>query len=209
MVNVLHTECEEEDDMMMHVVSYGEVVTKLSFVPPTSLTQLPPNLARQGMFAMVGSCENALVISLEEVMNPEDGSNTAEHHHRRPDYSVYQVDFVPLNDRLYLLSGVKDEDGNAGPIALAPFPAASPAEFASGRMALNGGHTEVVRVALSLGERIITGGEDGSIAIWREGAAASSSRSSQDYETSSDRSAGGTMKAKAGKPAQSRRGNPY
>ena len=86
-------------------------------------------------------------------------------------------------------------------LVASPFPTA----VQGGAMALNGGHTEVVRVALSLGERIITGGEDGSIAIWRYGS--SGQPRSQDYETSSDRSAGGSMKAKAPKPAHARRGN--
>jgi WD40 repeat protein len=132
----------EEDDMMLNIINGEEVITKMHHYP------------EHGCVAMVGSCENVFIGTV---------NGSRELKYPRRDYATYQVDVVPFGDQLCLLSGAKDDEGNAAGL---DFTVLRPAvrhlcSFPQGI------HTEQVRFTLSFDDTVITGGEDGMIAYWR------------------------------------------
>lgn len=169
MINYIDTAATTlEDDILLQATHCGEVITRMSCMHELERV------------AMVGSCENAYVYPYA----PE----APESKIHRPDYSTYLVDWCMVGGELVLVSGVKDDDGNAGPLTVVTFgPAASmPTDDAGeARQSSNGGstsssgcvqqkeaipltmvHRQLTRVALGFGDRLITGGEDGLLAFW-------------------------------------------
>jgi WD40 repeat protein len=158
MVNVLSTTELDEDEMMWNIINCEEVVTRMQYFSPDRIPLCAtPEVAPRGVFATVGSCENAMVIPVGE------GEVAREKKLHRPNFETYQVEFVPWLGTLGQVTGLKDEDGNAGPIMIT--------DVVSGGVmgVMNGAHQEVVRIALSLPNGVlITGGEDGMLAYWTQ-----------------------------------------
>jgi WD40 repeat protein len=140
LVNLLDLELAD-DDMVLSVLSCGEVATKMQFSEEFS------------SIFITGSCENAIIW-------PVGGAETRI---PRKDFQTYCVDFLVLNGEVNLMQGSKDDDGVAGPISLLRFGTGT-------TTSLHTVHTEVVRLALKAGESsFITGGEDGKIILWKSG----------------------------------------
>lgn len=132
----------KENDMLLQALSCGEVATKMNAFP------------EHATLGIVGSCENAYtfpyVLQQQEVR------------YERPDDATYCVDICSLRGRLYLVTGVRDEDGNAGPLSVMDVATRE-------RVALPQFHKEISRVAIGVEDCLITGGEDNVLAFWREG----------------------------------------
>ncbi|CCW67728.1 unnamed protein product [Phytomonas sp. Hart1] len=141
MINFITTDPSVcEDDALLQATACGEVVTKM-----TSLNEVE-------LMAMVGSCENGYVYPLD--------LEKTETRFPRPDFNTYLVDWCVLGGRLSLLLGHRDDDGNAGPLSLLDFETRT--QDALRPMA----HKELCRMAIGIGNRLITGGEDGVLAFW-------------------------------------------
>ncbi|CBZ37001.1 hypothetical protein, conserved [Leishmania donovani] len=131
-----------DDDVLLQAVNCGEVVTKMSCFPEL------------GVMTMVGSCENGYVF-------PHD-LEQRETRHGRPSFEMYLVDWCVVSGQLHLVSGVRDNSGDAGPLQVL--------NWATGQtQVLPKVHKELGRVAIGFGNRLITGGEDGMLAYWKHG----------------------------------------
>ncbi|KAG5496320.1 hypothetical protein JKF63_02622 [Porcisia hertigi] len=131
-----------DDDVLLQAVSCGEVITKMSCFPELGVT------------AMVGSCENSYVFpyNLEQ----------RETRYGRPNFDTYLVDWCMVSGELHLVSGVRDENGDAGSLQVL--------NRATGQtQVLPRVHKEIGRVAIGFGNHLITGGEDGMLAYWKHG----------------------------------------
>lgn len=134
-----------EDDMLLQATNCREVITKMTCFPELSA------------ITMIGSCENSYVF-------PYDLEQT-EVRYPRPDFSTYLVDWAVVGGQLQLISGVRDDEGNAGPLSVLTWSTKAPT-------VLPFVHKELARVAIGFGDRLITGGEDGLLAFWAHGEAA-------------------------------------
>ncbi|KAG5494815.1 hypothetical protein JIQ42_02430 [Leishmania sp. Namibia] len=131
-----------DDDVLVQAVSCGEVITKMNCFPELGVT------------AMVGSCENGYVF-------PYD-LEQRESRYSRPSFDTYLVDWCMVSGQLHLVSGVRDDNGDAGPLRVL--------NGATGQtQVLPKVHKELGRVAIGFGNRLITGGEDGMLAYWKHG----------------------------------------
>ncbi|KAH9578982.1 hypothetical protein LSM04_009049 [Trypanosoma melophagium] len=143
MINFIHADPRVPDaDILIHAVACGEVVTKMNTHTPL------------GLLSIVGSCENAYIA-------PLDLENGDVVRHARPDPAAYLVDTCILGGELYHVWGSRDEEGNPGPISIVN--AYNPTRV----VPLPQLHTEICRVALSIDDCFITGGEDNIVAFWR------------------------------------------
>lgn len=141
MVNFLDTRANvDDDDVIMQCITLGEVATRITHFPTLEVTGL------------VGSCENGFLF-------PAD-LEKHELRYPRVDYSRYLVDWCDIAGELYLVSGARDEDGNATGLHLL--------HWASQREVplLPATHREIGRIAVGFGNRLITGGEDGLVCVW-------------------------------------------
>ncbi|KPI90092.1 hypothetical protein ABL78_0737 [Leptomonas seymouri] len=131
-----------DDDILLQAVNCGEVVSRMNCFPDV------------GLVAMVGTCENGYVF-------PYD-LEQKETRFARPDFDTYLVDWCVVSGQLHLVSGVRDENGDAGPLQVL--------NWATQRtQALPRVHNEIGRVAIGFGNRLITGGEDGMLVYWKDG----------------------------------------
>ncbi|AIO01157.1 hypothetical protein LPMP_322720 [Leishmania panamensis] len=143
MINFLSVEERVmDDDVLLQAVSCGEVVTKMNC------------FSELGVTAIVGSCENGYLF-------PYD-LEQRETRYSRPSFETYLVDWCLVSGQLHLVSGVRDDNGDAGPLQVL--------NGVTGQtQVLPKVHKELSRVAIGLGDRLITGGEDGVLAYWRHG----------------------------------------
>ncbi|CCW60388.1 unnamed protein product [Phytomonas sp. EM1] len=141
MINFMTTDPSVcDDDVLLQATCCGEVVNKMSC------------LSEVGLMSMVGSCENGYLY-------PFDLEKT-ETRFERPDFQTYLVDWCVLGGQLCLVLGRRDDDGNAGPLSVLNFETKEQHELRP--MA----HGEICRMAMGIGNRLITGGEDGLLAFW-------------------------------------------
>eukprot|EP00796_Vickermania_ingenoplastis_P001552 gene1552-937_t len=157
MINHIDTACSTpEDDILLQATNCGEVITRM-----TAFNEV-------GLVGMVGSCENAYLYPYQ-VEEKEVKIN-------RPDFSTYLVDWAMVGGELVLVSGVRDGDGNAGPLSVVSWADTSLTSAAVGAPSRVWTppqvHRQLCRVALGIADRLITGGEDGLLAFWRCGDAA-------------------------------------
>lgn len=131
---------ESEDDMMLSVINVEEAVNKIGWFPS------------HGVITLAGTMENGYVCPL---------SFEKECKISRPSSSAYIVDFINCNGQLCLVGGTHGEEG-VGPLSVVAVPEVQ--TIAS----LPGAHSDVVRVALNVGDTIVTAGEDGLLAFWSE-----------------------------------------
>ncbi|GET91600.1 hypothetical protein, conserved [Leishmania tarentolae] len=131
-----------DDDVLLQAVNCGEVVTKMNCFP------------EMGVTAMVGSCENGYVF-------PYD-LEQRETRHDRPSFEMYLVDWCVVSGQLHLVSGVRDDNGDAGQLQVLNWESRQ-------AQTLPKVHKELGRVAIGFGNRLITGGEDGMLAYWKHG----------------------------------------
>lgn len=158
MINFIDTSASTlEDDILLQATRCGEVITRMSVFPA---------LQRVGM---VGSCENAYLYPFQ--------SELKEARIERPSFSTYLVDWAVVGTELLLVSGVKDDDGNAGPISVSAWSSAEEggAFLVRPSAPLPFVHRQLTRFALGCGDRLITGGEDGLLVYWGSGDGSSSS----------------------------------
>lgn len=200
MVNVLSTTEPDEDEMMWNIINYEEVVTRMQYFSPDRIPLCAtPEVAPRGVFAAVGSCENAIVIPVGE------GEVAREKKLVRPNFETYQVDFAPWLGTLGQVTGLKDDDGNAGPIIIA--------DVVSGSVmgVMSGAHQEVVRIALSLPNGVlITGGEDGMLAYWTQPQdQQQQQRHGEEDDDSVSNSSSMKQRARVSVPPTVKRGKPY
>lgn len=131
-----------DDDVLLQAVNCGEVVSRMNC------------FSELGVAAMVGTCENGYVF-------PYD-LEQRETRYGRPNFDTYLVDWCVVSGRLHLISGVRDENGDAGPLQVL--------DWATQRtQLLPPVHKEIGRVAIGFGNRLITGGEDGMLVYWKDG----------------------------------------
>nr|CCC96062.1 unnamed protein product [Trypanosoma congolense IL3000] len=140
MINFISTSPTTRDnDVLLQAVSCGEVATKMTVFP------------EHNVVGIIGSCENAYSFPFD-LEQPEV-------RHARPSESTYCVDMCSLNGQLCLVTGVRDDDGNAGPLSIT--------ELATGaRTVLPQVHKEISRVALGVEGWLVTGGEDNLLVFW-------------------------------------------
>lgn len=131
-----------DDDVLLQAVNCGEVVSRMNCFPEL------------GLAAMVGTCENGYVF-------PYD-LEQREARYARPDFSTYLVDWCVVSGQLHLVSGVRDENGDAGPLQVLNWATQQ-------TQVLPRVHKELGRVAIGFGNRLITGGEDGMLVYWKDG----------------------------------------
>lgn len=131
-----------DDDVLLQAVNCGEVISRM-----TCFSEL-------GVAAMVGTCENGYVF-------PYD-LEQRETRRARPDFDTYLVDWCVVSGQLHLVSGVRDENGDAGPLQVLNWATQQ-------TQVLPAVHKELGRVALGFGNRLITGGEDGMLVYWKDG----------------------------------------
>ncbi|KAG5470664.1 hypothetical protein LSCM1_01910 [Leishmania martiniquensis] len=131
-----------DDDVLLQAVNCGEVITKMNCFPELGVT------------TMVGSCENGYVF-------PYD-LEQRESRHSRPSFDTYLVDWCIVSNQLHLVSGLRDDNGDAGSLRVL--------NGATGQtQVLPQVHKELGRVAIGFSNRLITGGEDGMLAYWKQG----------------------------------------
>ncbi|RNF05087.1 hypothetical protein TraAM80_04733 [Trypanosoma rangeli] len=135
----------KENNMLLQAISCGEVVTKMTAFP------------EHGALGLVGSCENAYLCPFD--------LQEREVRYPRPDHATYLVDMCVLNGQIHLVRGVRDEEGNAGPLFLMNWDTRDVVQLAPV-------HKEICRIAIGIGDRLITGGEDSLVAFWRTADAA-------------------------------------
>ncbi|KAK7201966.1 hypothetical protein NESM_000264600 [Novymonas esmeraldas] len=131
-----------DDDVLLQAVNCGEVVTKMNC------------FHELGVAAMVGSCENGYLFPFD--------LEQRETRHQRPSFETYLVDWCVVSGQLHLVSGVRDENGDAGPLQVLNWTTKE-------TQVLPKVHQELGRVAIGVGDRLITGGEDGMLAYWKHG----------------------------------------
>lgn len=144
MFNVIDT-TQKENDMMLNVVNtQHEVVEKMKWFP------------EHNCVTATCSTECSWIVPLVE--------GVFETKVPRRDYDSYVVDYVNLADgRLALVMGTKGEEG-AGPLEVVcamPGP-----DFGKVIAILPHGHREISRVAMTVGNTLITGAEDGVVCCW-------------------------------------------
>ncbi|RNF25865.1 uncharacterized protein Tco025E_01870 [Trypanosoma conorhini] len=130
----------KENDMLLQAISCGEVVTKMTAFPEL------------GALGLVGSCENAYLCPFD--------LQEREARYPRPDDATYLVDMCVLNGQVQLVRGVRDEEGNAGALSLMNWATRDVVQLAPV-------HKDICRIAVGVGDRLITGGEDSLVAFWR------------------------------------------
>ncbi|EAN93828.1 hypothetical protein, conserved [Trypanosoma cruzi] len=141
MINFIDSASEvAENDMLLQAISCGEVVTKM-----TAFSHL-------GVLGLVGSCENAYLFPFD--------LQEKEVRYPRPDQATYLVEMCVLAGQPYLVRGVRDDDGNVGPLSLMNWATRDVTQLAPV-------HRETCRMAIGVGECLVTGGEDGLVAFWR------------------------------------------
>lgn len=131
-----------DDDVLLQAVNCGEVISRMNCFPEL------------GVAAMVGTCENGYVF-------PYDLEQT-ETRYARPNFDTYLVDWCVVSGQLHLVSGVRDENGDAGPLQVLNWATQQ-------TQVLPRVHKELGRVAIGFGNRLITGGEDGMLVYWKDG----------------------------------------
>lgn len=154
MINCIDTApTTQEDDLLLQGISCGEVVTRMTVMQEIEKVM------------MVGSCENGYVMSY----NPD----TPERRVERPNFSTYLVDWCVVNGQVCLVTGEKDDEGNAGPLSVVLWGGgdhlreALPSQLQPNQsIVLPHVHKDIGRVALGFGDRLVTGGEDGLLAFW-------------------------------------------
>ncbi|KAG8344534.1 hypothetical protein ERJ75_001645700 [Trypanosoma vivax] len=129
----------QDSDILLQGTVCGEVVTKMTA------------FFEHNAVGLVGSCENAYVF-------PFDLEENETRYTRASEFS-YCVDVCALSGQLNLVSGVRDEEGNAGALTLTNWNTRT-------ETPLQQLHTEISRVAVGVGERLVTAGEDGLIVFW-------------------------------------------
>jgi WD40 repeat protein len=201
LVNVFSTTETDEDEMMWNIINCEEVITRMQYFAPHYIPLCAtPQVAPRGVVAAVGSCENAFVVPVGE------GEVAREKKLTRPNFETYQVDFAPWQGTLAQITGLKDDEGNAGPLCIT--------DVVSGSLmgVMAGAHKEVVRIVLSLpGGTLITGGEDGMLAYWSQPHDASTTQQQQgdDDDESVSTSSSTKQRARISHPPAVKRGNPY
>jgi len=143
LINVLDL-AAKEDDMMLDVINAGEVVHKMHWHP------------EQNVVTATGSCENAWIINLTP--------GSRETKICRRDFDTYCVDFATLDNKstLAMVLGRSSEESHCALDVVS----CTPGSEGQVRGSLTNGHKEIARVCLSLGDRLITAGEDSSICVW-------------------------------------------
>lgn len=131
-----------DDDVVVQALNCGEVITRMNC------------FAEVGLVAMIGSCENGYVCPY----NVEQ----KEVKYERPGFDTYLVDWCLISGQLHLISGLRDEEGNAGPLQVLNWESKQ-------TQLLPKVHKEIGRVAMGFGDRLITGGEDGMLVYWKNG----------------------------------------
>jgi WD40 repeat protein len=131
-----------DDDVLLQAVNCGEVVSRMNCFPDVSVT------------AMVGTCENGYIF-------PYD-LEQKETRYLRPNFDTYLVDWCVVSGQLHLVSGVRDDNGDAGPLQVLNW-------TTQRTQVLPRVHKEIGRVAIGFGNRLITGGEDGMLVYWKDG----------------------------------------
>lgn len=190
LVNFVNTKELNEDDMMLNIMNCEEVITRMAFHSPATIGASGEPYTTNGVVTLIGSCENAYVCPLVDGVH--------ETKIPRPNFETYLVDFCAWQQSLCLVNGSKDDDANIGPLGMLRFPDGAPVG------SLRGAHNELGRCVMSLGDTLVTGGEDGTIAYWRpeEVREAESDKSSDSSSMKSrpklDMSRG--MSSKKGKP---------
>lgn len=176
-----------DEDALLQAINCGEAVSKMSCFNEVGAT------------AMIGTCENGYICPYD-LEKPEV-------RYDRPDYNTYLVDWCMVGGRLKLVYGRRDDDGNAGPMYTMDW------EQRIHTALLPTVHKEIGRVALGVGDRLITGGEDGMLAFWQH---TTSPGNEDDGSASISSSSRGVTKARAALPRNegtaskgSRRGKPY
>jgi hypothetical protein len=154
----------KEGDMLKCAVNSGECLNRITVMPDL------------GLVGCLGSCETAYLFQVPE--DPEADFPTELTIRRGEDFARYNVDWVGIRGQAYLITGHNsafDDVADAAAAAAGPAPQPltvrrwpAPADGADTSFTLAPTHRDIVRFALVVGntDRMVTGGEDGAIAVW-------------------------------------------